>query len=83
MSKARTASLMAHALAALVVSYGLSVYFWLGFGVFNLSGFIVISALAAAMGFIAGWVMKKRLWVTIMATLVIRVALYVVMTRGL
>ncbi|PHS24609.1 MAG: hypothetical protein COA84_08935 [Robiginitomaculum sp.] len=83
MSKVSTAPLMTHALAALFVSYGLSVFFWLGLGVFNLIGFIIVSALAAAMGLGAGWVMKKRLWVTIMATLVIRIALYVLMTRGL
>ena len=83
MSKARPARLKTHTLLALFVSYGLSIFFWLGLGVFNLVGFVVVSALAAAMGLGAGWVMKKRLWVTIMATLVIRVALYVFMTRGL
>ena len=33
MSEMRNARLMTHVLAALFVSYGLSVFFWLGLGV--------------------------------------------------
>jgi hypothetical protein len=83
MSKAQNAPFFAHFLVALMVSYGLSVAFWLGLGVFNLMGFILVSAIAAALGLGAGWLMGKRLWVTLLVTLLTRLALYVLMTGGL
>jgi len=83
MSKAKNAPFITHLLVAVLVSYGLSVMFWLGLGVFNLMGFMLISALAAAVGLGAGWLMGKRLWVTLLASLLARLMLYVLMTRGL
>ncbi len=76
------APLWLHAALALAVSYGLSLFFWFGLGVFNLAGFVIISALAAALGLTAGWRAHKKLWITALATLVVRLMLYVVMTRG-
>jgi len=83
MTKAQNTPFFAHLLVALMVSYGLSVAFWLGLGVFNLMGFILVSAIATVLGVFAGWLMGKRLWVTVLATLLARLALYVLMTRGL
>ncbi len=71
-----------HIAAALTVSYGLSLGFWLFAGVFNLPGFVLVSALAAALGLAAGWLAGKRLWVTALAAMVFRLVLYYVMTRG-
>lgn len=76
-------SFMAHITLAIIIAYGLSVYFWLGLGVFNLIGFIGVSALAVVIGLAAGWLMGKRLWVTALATLAARLILYAVMMRGL
>ncbi len=83
MSKARTGPLITHLLVAVLVSYGLSAFFWLGLGVFNLMGFVIISALAAILGVSTGWVMGKRLWITATASLAYRLALYGLMMRGL
>ncbi|VAV93675.1 hypothetical protein MNBD_ALPHA06-1011 [hydrothermal vent metagenome] len=69
-----------HTAYALVLSYGLSVFFWLGFGVFNLVGFIVVSALTAALGVASGWVLGKKLGITLLATFVFRILAYLLMT---
>ncbi len=83
MSKANKPSLITHLVLALITSYGLSVFFWLTLGVFNLIGFIVVSALAAALGLASGMIMQRRLWITVFATLLVRIGLYLLMTRGL
>ncbi|PHS28941.1 MAG: hypothetical protein COA85_02430 [Robiginitomaculum sp.] len=83
MTKAHNAPFIMHFLGALLVSYGLSVAFWLGLGVFNLMGFVFVSALAAALGVFAGWFMGKHLWVTVLATLLCRLGLYMLMMRSL
>jgi len=83
MTKAKNAPFITHLLVAGLVSYGLSVAFWLGLGVFNLMGFILVSAMAAALGLGAGWILGKRLWVTLLASLLARLGLYVLMTGGL
>jgi hypothetical protein len=71
-----------HAFAALLVSFALSVSFWLIWGVFVLPGFIVMSLLAAAGGLLAGWLAGKRLVITLVATAVIRIAIYVIATSA-
>lgn len=71
-----------HAIAALGLSYGLSVYFWLGLGTFNLIGFILVSAGVALVGGLCGWFLNKNIWVTIVATIILRVAVYWLMTTG-
>jgi hypothetical protein len=43
-------------------------------------GFIVMSLLAAAGGVVAGWLAGKRLVITLMATAIIRIAIYVIAT---
>jgi hypothetical protein len=75
-------SFITHFIVALGIAYGLSVFFWLGLGVFNLVGFIVVSALAAIAGLLVGWFGKQRLWLTGLATALIRLGLYAFMMRG-
>lgn len=66
----------------LLVSYGLSVGFWLGLGVFNLPGFILGSAAAGFAGAIVGWLAGRSLLLAVVATAVIRIALFIFMTHG-
>ncbi|WP_300526986.1 hypothetical protein [Maricaulis sp.] len=74
--------LLRHALAALTVSFSLSAGFWLVWGVFVMPGFVVMSLAAAAAGLLAGWLAGKRLWVTILATAVFRLVIYLVATAA-
>jgi hypothetical protein len=82
MSARPAPSFFIHFVVALGLAYGLSVFFWLGLGVFNLAGFIVVSALAALAGLLTGWFGNKRLWLTALATVLIRLGLYAFMMRG-
>ena len=82
MSAKTSAPLWLHGVVALALAYGLSLFFWLGLGVFNLPGFMMISFLAAATGLAAGWLAGRRLWLTALVTSVVRIALYVLMTHG-
>ncbi len=68
-----------HIFAALLVSYGLSLAFWLILHVFNLPGFIFISLACALAGAAAGWLGGQRVWVSIMATFLLRILVYIVM----
>ncbi len=78
----KSKSFLAHILVAALLSYGLSIFFRFAFGVFNLGGFIGVSALAAAIGLLAGWLSGKRLLVTALVTVMVRIGLYYFMTRG-
>lgn len=74
-------SLPVHFLAALALSFGLSVLFWLGFGTFVLAGFIIWSVVSAIVGAGAGYFLaRNNLLVTLLVTLAIRVAIYLIMT---
>jgi hypothetical protein len=70
------ARLARHLLAALAVSYALSVFFWLGLGVFQLVPFFVVSFGVAVVGAAVGILFKRTLWATIGATVVLRVAIF-------
>ena len=72
--------LVNHALAAILVSYGLSVGFWAFLGVFNLAGFIIWSFVAAAIGCGLGYKITKHILGTVIFTAIIRIAIYVIMT---
>lgn len=73
---------ISHALVALGLSYGLSLYFWLGLGTFNLVGFIFVSAIVALIGGASGWFIKRNLWITAIVTVLLRIAVYWVMAAG-
>jgi len=75
--------LTTHILVALAVSFGLSVIFWLGFGVFVLVGFILWSVVCAAVGVVIGYFLtRNNIAVTVVATAVIRIAIYLIMTQA-
>ena len=75
-------NLLRHLLLAAVISYGLSGLFWLVLHVFNLPGFIFVSAGCAIAGALAGYFAGQRLLVTAGATAAIRVAVFFIMTGG-
>ncbi|PWE16961.1 hypothetical protein DDZ18_09640 [Marinicauda salina] len=61
-----------HFVIAALVSFGMSASFWYLFGVFDLTGFFVISTACALVGSLAGWVPEKGIAVTIGVTVVVR-----------
>ena len=65
---------------SLALSYGLSVFFWLVLGVFNLGGFIAVSALCGVAGGALGYAAGKKMWVALVATAIIRIVVYLIMT---
>lgn len=74
--------LLRHALLALALSLTLSTTFYLAFGVFVMPGFVVMSLAAAAGGTLIGWLAARRLWLTAIATILIRLAIFLVATRS-
>ena len=74
--------LLKHSALALIVSFGLSVFFWLALGVFNLQGFWAVSIGCASLGVVFGLVFFRRIWVTGAATAMIRVLVFLVVSTG-
>ena len=74
-------SFLPHFTLALCVSYVLSLCFWLVLHVFNLGGFIVISALCAFIGAMVGFLAGRRLWLTGLVTLIVRIVVFMLMTK--
>jgi len=74
--------LLRHALTALALSVSLSIAFYALFGVFVMPGFVIMSLAAAAVGLAVGWFMGKRLWLTALVTLVVRVGIFWIATGG-
>ena len=67
-----------HLLIAALISFGLSIYAWLGLGVFALIPFLIVSSLCALAGAIIGrWMAGSNIMLTIGATTLIRVAVFV------
>ena len=71
---------MRHIIVALIVSYAASLAFWAAFGVFAAGPFVVVSTACAFAGAAAGLLAGRRLWATVAATLIIRVAAYLAAT---
>jgi len=69
-------ALLRHILIAALISFGLSVGFWLGLGVFDLQGFVIVSSGVALAGALAGLLFGGRLAVTAGVTLVLRVGVF-------
>lgn len=75
--------LVTHILVALAVSFGLSVIFWLAFNVFVLVGFILWSIVCAAVGVVIGYfAVRNNIAVTVVATAILRIGLYLFMTQA-
>ena len=72
--------LLRHTILALALSFALSAAFWLVWGVFVMPGFVIMSLLAAAAGVIIGQLAGQRLWVTALATIIVRLAIYFIAT---
>jgi hypothetical protein len=79
-SQATQSEMINHAVAALVISFGLSIGFWAILGVFNLGGFIIWSLVAAVVGGALGYRLTKQIMGTVIITALIRIAIYVIMT---
>ncbi|MCY4191071.1 MAG: hypothetical protein OXC54_09000 [Rhodospirillaceae bacterium] len=76
-------SLTAHVLIALALSFGLSISFWLAFGVFVLAGFILWSVVCAAVGVGIGYFLARNNFpVTVLATIIARIAIYLIMVAA-
>lgn len=70
-----------HLLIGLLVGFGLSVLFWVGFGTFVPAGFVLWSVVSALAGALAGYfVFRSYLW-TVLVAAIIRIGIYVVMTQ--
>lgn len=65
-----------HLIVALVLSFGLSVFFWAVFGVFAAAPFVFVSLACAVVGALIGYFGGNRLALTFGATLIVRVAAY-------
>ncbi|HAY36223.1 MAG: hypothetical protein HOE73_02695 [Bacteroidetes Order II. Incertae sedis bacterium] len=65
---------------AFVVSLAMSLFFWIEMGVFNVVGFLFWTCLSALLGSSFGLVVGRRILVTVVATFVIRLLLFVIMT---
>ena len=76
-------SLVNHALAALIVSFSISIGFWIFLGVFNLIGFILWSLVAAALAVGISHKWKHHIIGTMVITAVIRFSIYWAMTSSI
>ena len=71
---------LTHLLIAALISFGLSIYAWLGLGVFALIPFLIVSSLCALTGaVIGGWLAGSNIMITMGSTTLIRIAVFVVM----
>lgn len=61
-----------HYLISILVSFGLSVLFWVFLGVFEVVGFLFWSCLAALLGSSIGLVFDRKIWISVLSTIVIR-----------
>jgi hypothetical protein len=74
---------MRHLLVAALVSYGFSIFFWVAHGMFILKGFIVVSAICALAGAAIGFFTGNKIFMTVIATAVIRMGAYYAVVNGL
>ena len=70
---------LTHLVIASLISFGLSIYAWLGLGVFELIPFFIVSGVCALTGaVIGGWLAGSNIMITIGMTALIRVAVFLV-----
>ena len=67
-----------HYAVALLVSFALSVLFWVILGVFDWVGFVFWTSIAALLGSSIGLVADRKLWVTVVATALIRFLIFAI-----
>jgi len=67
-----------HYIIALAVSLVLSLLFWAAFGVFEIVGFVLWTSISALLGSSIGLVSDRKLWVTVIATTLIRTMIFVI-----
>lgn len=71
---------MTHLLVATLISFGLSIYAWIGLGIFALLPFLTVSSVCAFAGAaIGGWLAGSNIMITMGSTTLIRVAVFLVM----
>jgi len=70
-----------HYLVAFAISLLMSILFWLVFGVFQLAGFILWTFISALLGSSIGLVAGRKLGVTVAATIIIRLIVFIIMTQ--
>ncbi|MAI89145.1 hypothetical protein [Ponticaulis sp.] len=75
-------TLLRHIGLALILSFGLSVLFYLGLGAFNATGFWLASLGCAFLGVVFGLVFFRKLAMTGIATVLVRVMVFIIMTIG-
>jgi len=66
-----------HFFLAALISFGLSLVFWRAFGGFYPVSLFLISGSCAAIGAMTGWLLGKKLWVTMLAAALLRVIIFV------
>ena len=70
---------LTHLTVAGLISFGLSLYAWLGLGVFALWPFIIVSSVCALAGAIIGyWIANSNILMTVGMTALIRVSAFLV-----
>lgn len=68
-------TLVIHLLAAAAIAFGVSLLAWFALGIFEPVSFVVVSAGATIAGAGLGLAAGARLWLTLMATAVVRVGI--------
>lgn len=69
-------SFVRHLIPALAISFGLSVLFWAVFHVFAAGPFFFVSVACAIAGALIGYFAGNRLGLTVVATVIVRLAAY-------
>lgn len=71
-----------HAAIAAAISFGISIYAWLGLGVFLAGPFWAVSTGVAAIAVLAGWLSGRRLLVTAFAAFLLRAGVLALALQG-
>ena len=71
-----------HLALAAILSFGLSLGFWVLLGVFDLRGFWVVSTACALIGGLGGYLAGKRIAVTALLTMIVRIAVFALVVQG-
>jgi len=74
-------SLSIHILIGIGLSTVLSISFYLLFGVFILGGFLIWSIVCGLAGGVVGRRLGSRLWGTLIVTAILRIGVFLLMTR--
>lgn len=74
--------LLRHTILALFISFGLSVLFWLGLGVFDPTGFWLVSLSSAILGVAFGYFIFRKILVTGIASFLVRITIFMLVMMG-